>query len=568
MTAREPRVPGNDYGVLDPPPLGGWEPSLTVSVVVPARGGQEKLDLVLAALSAQSYPARLTEVIVVDDGSAPPLRLPEIAPERTRLVRSAPGGWGIAWALESGTALAEGRVIHRLDADVVPYREHLEAHLRWHHLAGYLVVTGRLRFAAAEGPPPAPGEVRTSVAEGRAGALFTPDPGPGHAWIDELVAAHRGLRDAPPALLHRVHVGATVSLPAELLRAAGGYDPSLALGEDTDLGYRLTQAGAVFVPEGEALAWHLGTTTAMRRAAEVRRHNEPYIADRVPCRRRLRTDPGRQWLVPYVDVVVDARGARFEDVRASVDGALASTLSDVAVTVAGPWSSLGEGRRAPLDDPLLDLRLVRAQYAHDGRVSFTEAPAPTSAPAPFRLVCPAGWVPGADALRLLVEQAEREGAGLLLLALDEDDSGVVAARLERTAAVARALLVARDGESVDDVVADLYGAAWLDGESWTFRPARLAYPEQASDRNREAARWRAEAEARRKEAERARGQVAALKAELRQARAAADRGRRDAERWREKAEQRRLEAVAARRALERTLLRRARRRVRRLRKDS
>ncbi|GIH90031.1 glycosyltransferase [Planobispora siamensis] len=575
----EPRIPGNDYGVLEPPALGGWEPRLPVSVVIPARGGQEKLDLLLAALAAQSYPDHLMEVVVVDDGSTPPLRIPEIAPERTRLVPAAPGGWGIAWALRSGTAVADGEVVHRMDADIVPYRDHVEAHMRWHHLAGYLVVTGTLRFTAVDGTPPSPAEVRASVAKDGAGSLFDPDPEHGHDWIDRLVAEHRGFRDAPGALLHRIHVGATVSVRARLLREAGGYDTSLVLGEDTDLGYRLTQAGGVFVPDAAALAWHLGTTTAMRRGVEVRRYTAPLVADRIPYRRHLRTDPGRQWLVPYVEVVVDARDASFEDVRASVDGALASTLPDVRVTVTGPWSSLTDERRIPLDDPLLDLRLLRAQYAHDGRVVFAEAPAepftsaappgpPAPAPAPFRLLCPAGWVPGAASIQSLVERAEQDGAGLLLVALDEDESGVISARLERTAAAARAALVIRDGESSDDVIADLYGVTWLDGESWKFRPAAGAYPSWASNRNREAARWRAEAESRGKELERARRQVDALKAELKELRAAAAKGQRDAARWREKAEQRRKEVVALQAAARRSLLRRAGNRLRRLQNGS
>ncbi|GAA2865921.1 hypothetical protein GCM10010517_25310 [Streptosporangium fragile] len=561
-----PRIPGNDFGVLAPPALGEWEPRLSVSVVVPARQGQDRLDLTLAALAAQTYPSHLLEVIVVDDGSEPPLRLPEIAPERTRIVRAAPGGWGIAWALESGVAVADGEVIHRVDADIVSYREHVEAHMRWHHLADYLVVLGTLRFTAAGGTPPTPAEVQIAVAKDKADALFEEDPEHGHHWIDELVAAHRGFRDAPSSLLHRVHVGATVSLPAALLRGAGGMDTSLTLGEDTELGYRLTQAGAVFVPEAEALCWHLGTTTAMRRTAEVRRHNDPFIADRVPYRRNLRTDGGRQWLVPYAEVVVDATDASFEDVRASMDGALASTLPDVHVTVTGPWGSLTGGRRAPLDDPLLDLRLVRGQYAHDGRVSFAEKVPPTSFPAPFRLTCPPGWVPGAESLAMLIEQAEREDEGLLLVALEETESGVAAARLERTAAVARALRVAAPGESLDDVIADLYGATWVDAESWRFRPAASAYPSWASNRNREAVRWRAEAESRKREAERARRQVETLKAELRELRAAAAKGRRDTLRWKEKAEQRRLEAVALRKAQQRSqrrsLLSRAARRLR------
>ena len=54
------------------------KPKLSVAVVIACRDGQEKLDLVLASLAAQSYPAALTAVYVIDDGSAKPLVLPAI----------------------------------------------------------------------------------------------------------------------------------------------------------------------------------------------------------------------------------------------------------------------------------------------------------------------------------------------------------------------------------------------------------------------------------------------------------------------------------------------------------
>ncbi|MEU8267719.1 glycosyltransferase, partial [Sphaerisporangium sp. NPDC049002] len=75
-----PVIRHNDYSTLVPPPLGEWTPGLPVSVVIPAHGGQRRLDLTLAALAAQTYPSGLMEVVVVDDGSEPPLRLPEIRP--------------------------------------------------------------------------------------------------------------------------------------------------------------------------------------------------------------------------------------------------------------------------------------------------------------------------------------------------------------------------------------------------------------------------------------------------------------------------------------------------------
>ena len=41
-------------------------PKLSVAVVIACRDGQEKLDLVLASLVAQSYPAPLTSVYITD----------------------------------------------------------------------------------------------------------------------------------------------------------------------------------------------------------------------------------------------------------------------------------------------------------------------------------------------------------------------------------------------------------------------------------------------------------------------------------------------------------------------
>jgi glycosyltransferase involved in cell wall biosynthesis len=305
------RIKHNDYGQ----PPASYRPELTVTVVVPAHGCQEKLDLTLAALSVQTYP--LMDVIVVDDGSPVPLKAPNV-------IRAPEGGWGRAWAVQAGLEAATGDVVLVLDADMVP--EHVDKHMRWHHLADYLVVLGWIDFTASPLPTPEdllrkPYEELFDLAEQR------------HDWAEQIIAEHDGLRTAPNSLAGHVHVGATASYRRDFLIAAGGLDTSLVLAEDTELGYRLTQAGAVFVPDPEARAWHLGLPTAMRDYAAMKRHNDPYVADRVPYRRYLRTDRGRQWLVPYVDAVVVAAG--YEDTRAAVDALLASDLPDLRVTVVG-----------------------------------------------------------------------------------------------------------------------------------------------------------------------------------------------------------------------------------------
>ncbi|MEU8247511.1 glycosyltransferase [Nonomuraea sp. NPDC048916] len=571
--ASVPRVRRQDFGVLTPPRLGDWEPTLSVTIVIPAHGRQETLDLTLAALSAQSYPAELTDVVVVDDGSTPPLRLPEIAPAATRLICAPPGGWGRAWAVQAGLDVATGDVVLVLDADMVPHREHVEAQLRWHHLAPYLVVLGWIDFTSftpAERPP-APADVAASVRAGAEEGLFPLSPHR-HDWAEKIIHDHDGLRTAPSSLATRIHVGATASYPAALLRSIGGLDTSLALAEDTELGYRLTQAGAVFVPDPESRAWHLGLPTAMRDFAALKRYNDPYVADRVPYRRYLRADPGRQWLVPYVDAYVPA-GA-YEDVRATVDALLASSLPDIRVTVTGPWASLGAGRRSPLRDADLDLRLIHATFEHDPRVRLAgDAAWPVAGPvdsvrsaadparhvvAPFRLLMPPGWVPARDSVERLVGHLEKHDGGVLCLALDETREGVVVARLERVAALSRAALVTEPGERLDDVLDEVFGLEWLDGASWDVTRRPRVYP----PRRRPVPEAERLAERQRKELTQLRDRAAALRAEVTRLRREAGKRERDAARWREKAESWRREAVRLSRARDRTVLKRAVRRIR------
>ncbi|MEV0825812.1 glycosyltransferase family 2 protein [Nonomuraea rubra] len=514
MTARG-RVRGNDYRVLAPGEH--FTPRLTVSVVIPAYGGQDKLDLVLAALGRQTYPAALTEIIVVDNGSSPPLRLPEGTAARL-VVCDRPGR---ASARNAGLAQATGDVVHWLDSDVVLTPGAIEAHMRWHHAAPYLVVTGYIRFTAAELPAELPDDL--------AGHFEPAEP---HAWIVDLVERTDGLTDNPQRPFS-LHVGGATSVSARLIEAAGPMDEELILGQDTELGYRLGQAGAVFVPEPAARAYHLGPTMRMRDKQPIDRVSHAFVADRIPAYRWLRGHPGRQWKVPYVTVVVDGtRG--YDTVRTTVDAVLAGTVPDVSVLLTGPWPTLDRDRRAPLRDPNLELVLVHGHYQHEGRVRLAQT-ADVDPAVPFVLHLPAGWAPAEDTLARLLDLARDDALGLVNVLLHETASdGVVAARLERTAAFARARLVAADGEDLDDVVDQVSGVSWVEGETYGFTTSPAA-PQGRRTAHR--ARLEAEAEAARlaKEAERLRSQVA--------------KWREEAGRWRKSTVELRREVGALRRQL-------------------
>nr|BFE87124.1 hypothetical protein GCM10020093_097250 [Planobispora longispora] len=144
----------------------------------------------------------------------------------------------------------------------------------------------------------------------------------------------------------------------------------------------------------------------------------------------------------------------------------------------------------------------------------------------------------------LLDLAADGGYGLVSVLLAEGPGReVVTARLERTAAFARAAIVLRDGEDLDDAVEDTFGTLWADGHAYGFTPGPGTI---TGRRGAYRARIEAEAEAARlaKEVERLRGQ--------------AGRWREEAGRWRRSTVELRREVGTLRREL--ATLRRAHRR--------
>ncbi|QBI53709.1 glycosyltransferase [Streptomonospora litoralis] len=458
-----PWIRRNDYTDLQVPALGAWEPRLDVSVVVPAHGHQDKLDLVLAALAAQSYPGHLMEVVVVDDGSTPPLRMPEVRPENARLITADDGGWGSAHAVNCGVAASEGAVVLRLDADMLVYRDHVESQLRWHHLADYAAVLGHKLFVPFTPGEPSAEEVHAAVAAGRTADLFDAAAAERH-WIERIIDRTEALT-AADHLAYRVFIGATGSLHRTLFDEAGGLAGELVLGGDSEFAYRLAQTGAVFVPDSESSSWHLGRTQMQTRREAGARYRHPYVAARVPDFENRRKQGPRQWMVPYVDVVVDVTGVSLEDADTTVAALLGGGTADVRVTLLGPWSKLTEERRSPLEEELLDLRLIRETFRGESRVVFADAEPQRDPNVPFRLVMPAGVHPTRSFLERITQAANRNSAGLLrVTAPGVAAHGPGSMRLERTAAFARARRLGAGGEGLDDAIDRLWGQHWIGGQ--------------------------------------------------------------------------------------------------------
>lgn len=446
------RIFHNDWSALSPPAIGLWTPNLSVSVVLAAHGGQHGLDLALASLAGQTYPDDLLEVVVVDDHTSPPLRLPALRPEHSRIVTVPAGYWGAGYARAYGAHICAGDVLVWMDADMIADPRFVEAQVRWQQTHAECVTLGRVRFA--ETVPATPDEL---VALARDNALHGfLDTGRHHEWVEGRLAASNDLRHADHLGFH-TYVGAAAALRRSLYEATGGLDPDLDLGQDTEFGYRLWQAGAVLLPERTATAWHVGRAGTARTRLPSERFRTGVLAELMPHPHAYREHvPAARRRVPLVHVVVDVSGTSYGLVRSCVDRLLDSAETDLHLTLVADWDATGA--RWPIaGGPHLDLRLIQANYLGEPRVSFAGTAPLTGFPSPFLLQVPATRGLGQVALSRLLAGAERSRAGLTELfsaTAPTHDAGV---RLWRTRALTRALRVRDEGEDLGDVVAALHG---------------------------------------------------------------------------------------------------------------
>lgn len=451
MTTLAPR-PVQRYRWRDAevPSVGHFEPSLRVSVVIPAKNCQTELDLTLAALAEQTYPTRLVEVVVVDDDSDVPLRVSDLAPTGTRILRlgAGSGSHGSGRARDAGARSTTGDVMLFLDADMIATKTHVEAHARWHHAVADAVVLGRKRFVDTDGitAVQVAGAVRADDMDG----LLAGREQSSHRWVESMIKATDHLQEWREDTFLAV-VGASVSISRDLYLESGGF-ASLGLRGivDTEFGYRAFTAGAVVIPEQASLAYHQGARNFATRGDEIKRERVGLAANRLPIAMFRPANVGRRWAVPMLKVVVDATSATDADTLVTIDSVLASGLTDLMVCVSNAEANSG---------------WLRDYFAHDVRVEFVDGPVATGFPSPFTALVPAATGVGRDSLGQLIALCRAREVGAVRV--EPVQAGDRGAELWATRALHRSRRHHRDDLETGN--GRLFGELWVSAESVGMR---------------------------------------------------------------------------------------------------
>ncbi|WP_419946477.1 glycosyltransferase family 2 protein [Candidatus Poriferisodalis sp.] len=373
-------VRGNDWRSLGVVPLDVFEPLLPVTVVVPYYEAPQALTLTLAGLERQTYPLDLFEVIVVDDGSDPPLDLAALdlaatSPLSLRVVHQEDRGFGLARARNNGARAAQGDVLVFLDCDMVPEAGWLAAHARWHHAASDLLTLGFRNHVDMAGVSPADVRDRPDSLA----ALFAGCGVQRPEWIERRMEATDDLASDADDVFRAV-TGGNFAVSKDFFETAGCFDESFTQwgSEDVEFGWRAYALGAVLVPERSALCWHQGEGAVLSEDETISLAQQRDKLSHLIPDRRLRTSlPGRSYTVPQFVVTVEPGHADEPEVLDTVEQVLASDNHDLVVWVdERPGEDFERLRRLLDPDPRVSMGVAGgAALAHPAAAFVVRVPA-------------------------------------------------------------------------------------------------------------------------------------------------------------------------------------------------
>ncbi len=388
-------IKGNDWKSLEPSPIGEGTYIDQATIILPCYMGQEELALTFASLSKQTYPHDLIEVIVVDDGSEPSIKLPSELSFKTSVVAQERDGFGLARARNLGAERASGEILIFLDCDMVPESQLVEAHARWHHVNRFSLTLGFRHHADFSGVST---EDLLKVEE--PGLLFAGKVVTSPQWIEFHMRRTKNLT-SDDSDLFRIATGGNLGIRKSFFEEIGGFDGSFKQwgGEDIEFGFRAFNSGGILIPERLATAWHQGEGASPDQNEEVslvqQRHRLSHLIAEKTFRQSL---PGRSFEIPMLTVLIDSDGQNFEEIAAQVNSVLASTFHDLKVVIKVPFTHPEKVN-------------IKRQYGSDPRIEISDDAMNEIPQAAYRLELPARVCITSGSINFLIKSIEKFGVG-------------------------------------------------------------------------------------------------------------------------------------------------------------
>lgn len=287
-----------------------------VTIIIPVYNRKEKLAKTIAALTHQTYPHNLFEVIIADDGSSDnPEELCETFKDFFSIsyIRQEDEGYRLSEIRNRGIAAASHEQIIILDCDMLPLPTLVESYMKYAHVSSKIVLIGGRRYVNTDNVSFQ--EIIKDISsvsslpsvDTATGKVPTNGLAPTEDWRYKIYRTTNNLKNSK--FPFRAFCGGNVCFHKSLIATVGGFDEDFKAwgAEDTEFGFRVYNHGFWLIPAEGAEALHQeppgGSNETDRDAGKS--ITQPILIEKCPSRYR-KYEKNRQYEVPKVSVFIPA----------------------------------------------------------------------------------------------------------------------------------------------------------------------------------------------------------------------------------------------------------------------
>ena len=327
--------------------------TLPVSIVIPVYNRKEKLAKTISALTHQTYPLSLIEVVIADDGSSDhPEELIELFSKFFPLhyIRQDDQGYRLSEIRNKGVQASKNDQIIILDCDMLPLPTLVESYMKYAHVSPKGVLIGGRRYVNTdeltyqEILDDIDSAITLPSLRTDTGKVPTKGEPPSEDWRYKIYRNTNHLKNSKYPF--RAFCGGNVCFHKSLIETVGGFDEDFAAwgAEDTEFGYRVYNHGYWLIPVEGAGALHQeppqGSNETDRDAGKA--ITQPILVEKCPAFYR-KMEKDRIYEVPKVSIYIPAYNA-IDFIEEAIESALNQTYTDLEVVVVndGSTDSTGE----------------------------------------------------------------------------------------------------------------------------------------------------------------------------------------------------------------------------------
>jgi chondroitin synthase len=377
LTLPVPKCPGNDYSEMADFIKDYYAKNLKnysekISIIVPVYNRAERLSRCLAGIWHQTYPRKLIEVVVVDDGSSDEVM--RVIDKYSNLldlkyVKQSDDGYRLSAARNLGIRTSSYDNISIIDCDLIPLPGFIESFMQYLHHFENVVLLGHQRFVDPTGisDDDILKDVENlkkfkDIKSENSTMEDTPD-GITRDWRYKLYEETNYLKN--DEFPYRAFSSGHVAYKKKVIIDAGMYDEDFNVWgcEDNEAGYRIYQKGYYFIPILEAIDLHQEPPSGKNetdREAD-RQISRNLLQKKLPAMRgwfgksyELQNDDA-----PLISVCIPVHNTG-HFAKLAVDSVLNQTMKDFEIIIYDDASNDGT------------LEMLRSEYSSNPKVIFIE----------------------------------------------------------------------------------------------------------------------------------------------------------------------------------------------------